>query len=357
MVKQRIGWTRARNWLRTSSANMEECDLNQTEILNYLEQQSKLISKEIEKVIPRLPYLPYNAMWYALDSGGKKLRPVLCLVTCEGLGGNVKKAMPFAVAIELLHNFLLIHDDIEDGDTVRRNQPTVWVKYGIAHGINVGDCMFARIYTSILKSKELGVDSETIVKLVELMTETINHTGEGQALDIESRKRRDLTVEDYMTIVTKKTGYYLAAPIKGGAIIAHAPSEILNSIDRFGKYVGPVFQIRDDIIDLTEGKGRGEKGSDIKEGKRSFLVVYTASRCNTKEKEKLFEILDEPREKTTSKDVNWVTELFKRYKAIEFAEKEANKLLTTSKEAIKDFPEKLKNQLNTFAEFMLARKI
>jgi geranylgeranyl pyrophosphate synthase len=112
------------------------------DVERILKEKGELIEKEIEKAIPRKGIRNLNeAVWYHLDSGGKRIRPVLAILTCESLGGKTRRVLAFAAACELLHNWLILHDDIQDGDRIRRDQPAVWVKYGLGHGINIGDFM------------------------------------------------------------------------------------------------------------------------------------------------------------------------------------------------------------------------
>ncbi|MCK4443288.1 MAG: polyprenyl synthetase family protein, partial [Thermoplasmata archaeon] len=252
---------------------------------------------------------------------------------------------------------LLVHDDIEDKDEVRRSRPAVWKKYGSAHGINIGDYIFVKSYRAILMSGEVGVEDEKLVKLVDLLTRTVDRTGIGQAMDIGARDTDEISVEQYMRTVTEKTGYYLAYPILGGAIISGASDETLKSLEEFGKYIGPVFQIADDILDLTEGKGREEIGCDIKEGKRSLLVALAASECSAEEKGRLFEILNKDREYTTDEDVSWVISLFERYQIIDKAKDRAREMLDSAKSSIQNVPEELRENLSAAAEFFLERKI
>jgi geranylgeranyl pyrophosphate synthase len=331
----------------------------------YLQHASSLVDGELARIltVPEPIANLHDASLYALGLDvegrkrrGKRIRPVLCLLTCEALGGDTTKAMPFAVASELLHNFLLVHDDIQDGDRVRRGRPSTWAKYGMEHGINVGDYLYARSLESGLRSRDVGLSETQVLRLVNLLVDTIRHTGEGQAMDLNARTRRDLGEEDYLRIVTEKTGHYLAAPAVGGAIVAGAGEDVLDAIREFGRFLGPVFQIADDVLDLTQGKGRNERGSDIKEGKRSYLVVYTAARCTTEERERLYDILDAPREDTASEDIQWVVDLFQQYGAVEGAKAKGEELLREAREALAKAPPKLQEALTGAAEFTLARK-
>lgn len=340
--------------------------MNMEEFQEYLDEKSDFIDKEIERFVQEDEKVEnlHEGMIYSLglDTSdrkirGKRVRPVLALMTCESLGEDYSKAIPFAVSAELLHSFLLVHDDIEDKDEVRRNRPSVWKKYGRAHGINIGDYIFVKTYRAILRSQEAGVEGEKVIRLVDLLTKTVDRTGIGQAMDIGARESDEITVEHYMRTVTEKTGYYLAYPIIGGAIISGASEETLKSLEDFGKYIGPVFQIADDILDLTEGKGREEIGCDIKEGKRSLLVALAASKCAPDEKERLFEILNKNREYTTETDISWVISLFEKYGIIEMTRMRAREMLDAAKSAIQNVPDELRENLSAAAEFFLERNI
>ena len=191
------------------------------------------IDELLKEIIPPqgIDYLS-EPIWHHMHTGGKRVRPALCLITCEALGGNPDKAMHFALAVEIMHNMFLLHDDIEDGDTIRRDQPTVWVKYGIANAINAGDYLLACAYKSTLASP---VSLEKKIRLLQVLTLTYEKTVEGQALDINARAAEDFSVDKYMEMVKLKTGYYLACGMIGGAIVSDIPEEVVEKIWMLGK--------------------------------------------------------------------------------------------------------------------------
>ena len=319
------------------------------------EKKVLLIDNEIKKVFPQKGLRNLDdAVWYHLNTGGKRLRPLLAILTCEALGGETKKVLPFAAACEILHSWLLIHDDIEDGDKVRRNQPALWVKYGLAHGINVGDYMSQKVFELILNSKKYGVDNETVFKLVDAMTTTAVRTSEGQTMDMNLRDNNNPTEKEYMEMIMGKTGYYMTVPLIGGAIVAKREGLVKYLIE-FGKCIGPAFQISDDILDLTEGKGRGEIGRDIKEGKRSIMVIHCLSKCNRDEKSKLLEILNKNVESTTNNDVLYAKKLFEKHGSIDYSRKRSEQLINNAKKITKKMPE-LEEILNFFADYVINRK-
>lgn len=284
---------------------------------------------------------------------GKRIRPILSLLVCDSLSGSYESALPFAAAIELMHNFALVHDDIEDGDEFRRGRPSVWVKYGIPHAINIGDYLFTKIFEALLLDSS-NSSPEIVVKQFELMRNTLDHTHRGQALDMNARNGR-ITTEHYMHLVTEKTGYYLAAPLIAGAIAAEAGDDIIDALNLYGLHIGPLFQIKDDVIDLTHGKGRDTIGSDIKEGKRSYLVAYAFENASPQDKDRIEEILDLPRQDTTKEHIDEVLSIFNKCGAMEVAERKTKELQTAAETALKKLPEPLSSRLMEITAYLVAR--
>jgi geranylgeranyl pyrophosphate synthase len=287
---------------------------------------------------------------------GKRIRPALCLIACECLGGKGEAALPFGMAVELMHNFFLVHDDIQDGDPFRRGRPSAWKRYGIAHSINIGDFLFTKVFDAFLSGADAVPDLNLQFSLLKLLVETLEYTHIGQAQDMNALRRRDMTLEDYLEIVTNKTGYYLAAPMLGGAQIAGATPETLEALRQLGKFVGPVFQIVDDTIDLTHGKGRDTVGSDIREGKRSYLAVYAASKATPEEREELYDILDLPREETSRAHIQRVAAIYEKYGAIEAGQAYCKQLMEQAHAAMQNTPERLRDTMLAIFDHMLERK-
>lgn len=319
-----------------------------------LRQYGALIDQHLKELFPHQDDFLSEPIWYHMDSGGKRVRPALCLITCSALGGDPKGAIPFAVAVEILHNMFLIHDDIEDGDTMRRDRPTVWCKYGMPNALNVGDYLLGRAYRSILNST---LPAEKRLRLLDIFTLTYEKTVEGQALDINWRGDREFTIEKYLRIVELKTAYYLTCGMVGGAVIAGAPKVVVEKLWELGHSIGPAFQIKDDLIDLSQGKGRGGQiGSDIKEGKPSFLYAYTLSKADTKDRDRLIKIMLKPREETSNKEVEEVIALYKKYGAIDYAQSYADGLVERAFETIEEIPVEDKAIFREIAQFMAQRK-
>jgi geranylgeranyl pyrophosphate synthase len=289
---------------------------------------------------------------------GKRIRPLLCLLTAEALDQPPETAMPFALAIELMHNFALVHDDIQDGDTMRRNRPAIWKEYGLEHGINIGDYFLVQVFNVLSREQATDHRSARLQRdWLRLMIDTLDHTHRGQALDMNARENCDFGCDDYLEIVREKTGYYLAAPIVGGAMTAGADPALLKTLQQVGLLLGPSFQIMDDIIDLTRGKGRGAIGNDIGEGKRSFLVAWTSEKATITEKNRLFNLLDLPREKTGEEEIRAVLELFEKYNAIEAGHTKAREMHQEAMALLaENVPPMLATTLKQVADSLLQRQ-
>jgi len=335
-----------------------QCDPPMVNIPELLQKQSSGIEAFLRSQLPpgQNPYLS-DGVWYQMSSGGKRLRPALCLITCEALRGDPSRALPFAVATEILHNYLLIHDDIEDGDTVRRDMPTLWVKEGIPNAINIADFMIAKAYRLILGAP---LSPETNARLADLFSLAFERTVEGQALDINLRGSREVTLETYYRIVQLKTAYYLALTWVGGAVVAGVGDAAVESLWELGRCLGPAFQIRDDIIDLTQGKGRGgEIGCDLKEGKPSIFMAYVVDRRRGTEADRarFLEILAKPRDSTTAEDVAWAIQFYRDTGALEFAQAEAAKLIAKAENVISTLPldESGREVFRAISRFMIDR--
>ena len=324
------------------------------ELQEQLAAAGARINPVLEELLPRGhdDYLS-EAVWHHLDTGGKRVRPAICLLACERLGGDPDRALPFAAAVEILHNMLLVHDDLEDGDTIRRDRETVWVRFGAANAINVGDYMLGVAYGAVLSSP---VDAEVRARLAWAFTDAFVTTCRGQALDLNCRARPDLTVEDYLEMVTLKTGRYLALGMVGGAIVAGLGSEAVAPIEELGGSMGAAFQIRDDVIDLTAGKGRGGvTGNDIREGKASILYAHALAHARPEERERLVAVMARPRQETTDGDVAWVRDLYGRLGSLEFARAQAERLVEQAFATIEGMPTGDKGFFRRLTRYMVSR--
>lgn len=328
-------------------------------IKKYLETFVPLVNKKIKNILQdrSFPKL-YDGMEYAINVGGKRIRPVLCLAVYKTIGGDEKQVLPFATAIELIHNFTLIHDDIEDCDELRRGSLTVWKKYGIAHGINIGDGLIFKAYEELLKSRSL-LSEEKVLNLIHMLSTTVMRIIEGQNMEFNFRKRNSVSIEEYEEMAIKKAGVLFGLCLSGAALIGNSDGKTIENLMEYGKKIGLVFQIRDDVLNLIgkQEKYGKEICSDIKEGKRTLITIQCLKKCNNVEKKKLLEILKKDRNGVFNEDVKFVMSLIRKYNSIQFAEKHAEKLFEESKEYLKNVKsDELKNILEEFADFMINRE-
>ena len=294
------------------------------------------------------------AIAYHLATGGKRLRPVLCLATCEQLGGDPAQALTFAAAAEIMHNMFLVHDDLEDGDEVRRDQPTLWKKFGAPNAVNCGDYMIGRAFRMMLDAYR---HKKYFAHILDLFTETYERTIEGQAGDMNTRGDEGFTIEHYLDIIRLKTGYYLGFTMIGAAIVAGVGEKIEKQLREIGLLLGPAFQIRDDILDLTLGKGRGGTlGCDIREGKPSILFAAALQKCSPDQRAEILAIMQKPREKTTDDDVQRAVEIYRAHDIVNFAERYADNLVDKAMALITEVQFKDREVILDFARYMTGRK-
>jgi geranylgeranyl diphosphate synthase type I len=225
----------------------------------------------------------------AAAQAGKMLRPALCLLSCEAVGGQRRQALPAAAAVELIHNFTLIHDDIEDASHSRHGRDTVWRVWGEAQAINAGDGMFALAHLALHRLVEAGAAASQVIEAARLLNEATLALCEGQNLDLEFEERLDVTCDDYLTMVSSKTAALMGAATAVGALLGGASEDTVGAFEKFGRRLGVAFQIQDDVLgiwgDAAEtGKSAGE---DIAARKKSFPVVYALERASEDDRRSL----------------------------------------------------------------------
>ncbi|MFC1994652.1 polyprenyl synthetase family protein [Chloroflexota bacterium] len=226
------------------------------------------------------------------SSAGKVLRPTLCLLACEAVGGDFEKALPAAAAIELTHNFSLIHDDIQDDDRERRHRPTVWSIWGKPQAINVGTAMRVLASLALLRLGERDVPVQKQLYAQRLLDEACLTMIEGQCLDISYETRLDITVDDYLGMINRKTAVLLGCSLQLGALLGTDDDLLIQRLLDFGRNLGLAFQIRDDVLGIWGEQEKTGKplGSDIRRRKKSFPVVYALERANGETRGKLANI-------------------------------------------------------------------
>ena len=207
---------------------------------------------------------------------GKRIRPVLLLLSCAAAGADWRTAIPAAAAVELLHNFTLIHDDIQDASPTRRGRPTVWQNWGVAHAINVGDAMFALSHAALYRLFDDGVDPAVVVRAARCFDETCVALTVGQYHDMEFEDRQAVSVEDYIEMIGGKTAALLALCGEIGALVAGANDATIGHYAIFARELGLAFQVKDDILGIWGDEAAIGKSSatDIETRKKTLPVLY-----------------------------------------------------------------------------------
>lgn len=250
-----------------------------------LEKYRDVLDRAMRRLVPKQPEGLHRMLRYHLGwvdewgcqlegySVGKTLRPTLCFLACEALGRPWTEAAIVAATLELIHNFSLIHDDIQDGDRERRGRPTVWYLWGVGEAIWAGNAM------RVLSDGALNSSVEAADKRVEmagLLTQASLDMIEGQYMDLEFENRVDVTVDDYLAMIARKTGALIRCAVELGALVATDDKSVIRALSRWGYHVGVAFQVRDDLLGIWGDPVRTGKaaGNDIRRKKKTFPVVY-----------------------------------------------------------------------------------
>lgn len=311
----------------------------------------------------REPDTLYKPIIDLLGRGGKRLRPSLCLMACELVGGEIKKAMPTAICIEFFHNFSLAHDDIEDDSKLRRGEPALHVKYGVPIALNAGDGLYALCYEALRENKDLlGV--ERAWEIFEEVAELCVVLAEGQAMDLEFKDRREMSESEVIETLRKKTAKLFAVSAKCGAIAGGALYETAEDLGSAWEDIGIAFQIRDDILNVVgeEAKYGKRIGEDIAEGKPTLLLINCLEHCEAREKEKIYECFHN----YDNAKIEEVVNLFRKYGSIDYSEGIAMRYLRRGtdkirKTDIKDEAEgkngeEIKEKMVALAEYFVERE-
>ncbi len=260
---------------------MEEEIFNQKQMRDAIENELRtlvynLIPAEYQGMLPMLTYhMGWEGEGAGPDAQGKRIRPILVLLCAAAAGGEWQKALPAAAAVELIHNFSLIHDDIQDQSAKRRGRDTVWIKWGVAQAINAGDLMFTMAFSALDKLRGVLPDGLILEAFAVLHRTCVQLTG-GQHLDITYENLRNLTVDDYWPMIQGKTASLIACCCELGAISAEATTAQRQDFHEFGKRIGLAFQVQDDYLGIWGNAEKTGKStvSDLLSGKKTLPVIY-----------------------------------------------------------------------------------
>lgn len=293
----------------------------------------------------------YDPIVYMMDLGGKRLRPVLTLMACDMFGKDVELAMDAALAIEVFHNFTLVHDDIMDNAPIRRGKETIYKKWNMPVAILSGDLMLIKSIELLAKTKDTNLQL-----LLQVFNKAAAEVCEGQQIDMNFETRSNVTHEEYIEMITLKTAVLLGASLKIGAIIGGASNKDAEHIYEFGKNIGIAFQIQDDILDsFGEVAQVGKRiGGDIASNKKTLLLIELLSSVHKDDKKLLDALFIESDE---DKKIKGVLELYQKYQIKLFAENSKQQYLRTAFEHMQeiDLPQERKNTLIQTAHDLMER--
>lgn len=246
------------------------------------------VESRLQQSIKALPYggverlermFSYHLGWEGKGSGekaqGKRIRPVMVLLCCHALGGEWRNALPAAAAVELVHNFSLIHDDIQDVSSLRRGRETVWVKWGTAQAINAGDAMLTAAFMELDWLKDF-YPAESVLAAQRILSTTIFNLCRGQTLDMEFETRAPDSLDEYWRMVDGKTAALLSACARLGAVLSNADGLVCDEFAEFGRLLGRAFQAQDDLLGIWGDEAMTGKSaaSDLLTGKKTLPVTY-----------------------------------------------------------------------------------
>lgn len=222
-------------------------------------------------------------------STGKRMRPLLGLLAYASITGEYAPALPGAAAVELGHNFSLIHDDIEDGDRERRHRPTLWALQGIPQAVNTGDAVFVLSRIALHRLTELGFSDAKVLRLMRLYDETCLALCEGQYMDIWAAEQSETTAVDlYFDMIGRKTAALISASVEAGALLATDDEEAIARYRRFGWALGLAFQLNDDLLGIWgQERATGKEPSDLAKRKRTLPVIYALEEAAPADRERL----------------------------------------------------------------------
>lgn len=293
----------------------------------------------------------YEPVRYAVEGGGKRLRPIIVLAACEAMGGNPEDALDAAVAVELLHTFTLVHDDIMDADTWRRGRETVHKKWNSSSAILSGDALLVLAYQSLMRTK-----TDDIRTLSELFNDGALGVCEGQALDIELENKEDVSNSEYLNMIEKKTGMMISMAAAIGALIGGANSSDLKNFKSFGLALGKAFQLQDDYLEITSSKSVMGKslGSDLTKGKKTFLLINAMKMADEEQQNELTTILDKT--SITTVDVSHVRDIFEECGVLDLTRNIIKENISASRKSLNFLDTENRNNLLQLADLVQSRK-
>ncbi|PWN07084.1 polyprenyl synthetase family protein [Rhodohalobacter mucosus] len=323
--------------------------------MEFLKPYTALIENRLQSLpLPQKPSGLYDPQRYILGMGGKRIRPMLSLVSCGLCGVDMERAVPAALSVELIHNFTLLHDDIMDQADSRRGHETVHRRWDVASAILAGDGMFVQALL-MLQDVPPGCDHKQMMN--ELLT-GVNTVCEGQALDMEFENRQDVSLGEYLTMIEGKTGALLSTSMKLGGYSAGADEDQIRLLDQIGRSLGLAFQIQDDLLDVIADPSQFGKipAGDIREGKKTFLMLTALEHCSVEQKKSILGYFQ--KRPLTVNQIDEIISIYRSTGTIEEAEKQIGSYYKRAESALDKFVDSnYKQDLSNLINYLKNREI
>jgi len=307
-------------------------------------------------VVKRKPRDVNEASRHILMAGGKRVRSTLLLLACEAVGTRSTSALHAGAAVELLHNFTLVHDDVMDNAASRRGKPTMHVRWDVNTAILVGDILVGLAYENLLKTR-----TGNRARMQAAFTTCLLEVCRGQALDLEMGKRSDVTLSEYLLMIEKKTGYLISTAAEIGGLVGGGTLRQVEALARFGKLLGRAFQIQDDLLDIVANEKHFGKmiGGDIIEGKKTFLFITARDRASRRDRQELLNVIKPAPRVTRSRHyerVNLASALYHKYGVLDAARARIRKDTSAAMTALSALPPtSARDRLYWYSEALLKR--
>ncbi len=339
-----------------------------SKFLDVLKARREAAYREIYRYLPRdgEPRSFWELLREYPERQGKGLRPTLLLLTCEALGGSPEKAIKTAAAYQTFEDWVLIHDDLEDGSEQRRGKPALHHICGPSLSINTGDALHIIMWRMLLDNEPI-LGAESALQVMREVNRIILTTTVGQHLEMEWMRdnRINLTEADYLQMARQKAGVYtIEGPIRLGAILADAAPKLLESISQFGAPLGVAFQIQDDVLNLQgDSKLYGKEiAGDIAEGKRTLILIYLLQRISAEQRRRVDQVYRLPREQKTPEQIAEILQWMKETGSVESASQRSRELareaLGLFQKAFALVPDsQAKNDLQEAFDFVISRQL
>lgn len=328
-------------------------------ITDQQQKLSKLIDHKLAELhLPEEPSLLYDPVRYMLGLAGKRVRPYLTLIGCGLCSGEVKEALPAAIAVELLHNFTLLHDDIMDRADIRRGKPSVYKKWNPNTAILSGDAMYAKAFKELKYYSRTDTYSKSQYStILDIFLNSAEKVCEGQAYDLMFEGQDEVSIDDYLKMIESKTAALISGALAIGGAVAAENDNMVNELYYVGNKAGIAFQIQDDLLDaIADPKKFGKRrGGDIIEGKKTYLTLLALERCNDKQKKQLRSILVSSQ--SSEKEVAQVITLYEDLGVIEDTKNAVQYHYREAMDRLERFENsKYKNEIINFFNHLISRE-